>query len=284
MSSVDYSFLEYTYNPEELPTATVEDRLTKLGFSKRTRNSEGSVVIWTQNLCILVLKVGNVPKSEITGIGFLCDRDTITRTNAQPDPDDTGMFIVDNCAGLRTLLMPQEDFNDLRKSLQHIERNSTTGNEAGLSYVSGVIYNSTNARMRDFYQDIGFRFTKTGDRYYTFLSANNRFTILMDTQNDNGKIPTIVCDTDDVFVTTANYVSSGVDLRKFDIPENLEFGQLNHKIKGYNCNASGNENSYTIENLIPDAAPNLDIIFRQRKQYLHISETTLDTYYAESEK
>mgnify|MGYP001204736238 CR=1 FL=1 len=29
---------------------------------------------------------------------------------------------------------------------------------------------------------------------------------------------------------------------------------------------------------------NLDIIFRQRKQYLHISEKTLDTYYADAEK
>ena len=284
MNEVDYSFLEYSYNPEELPTQVVESQLERLGFAKRTRNSEGSVVIWTQNLCILVLKVCNVQTSGITGIGFLCDKGLIQRLNATADPDDTGMYIVDNCAGLRTLLMPQEEFSELRRSLQHIERNYAKSNDAGLNYVSGIIYNSIDARMRDFYQDIGFKFTRTGERYYTFMSPNNRCSILMDTQKDDGSIPTIICDTDDVFVTTANYVSNGVKLRKFDIPDELSFGDLNHKVRGYNCNAHGNENSYTIENLIPDAAPNLDIIFRQRKQYLHISEQTLDTYYADAEK
>jgi hypothetical protein len=284
MNKVDYSFLEYSYNPEEMPVTVVESQLERLGFSKRTRNSEGNVVIWTQNLCILILKACNVQKAGITGIGFLCDRGTIESTNAQPDPDDTGMYIVDNCAGLRTLLMPQEDFNDLRRSLQHIEKNNTPGSGAGLHYVSGIIYNNTDARMRDFYQELGFKFTKTGNRYYTFVSANNRFTILMDTQSNDNNIPSVICDTDDVFITTANYVSGGVELRHFEIPDQLDFGALNHKIRGYNCNASGNENSYTIENLIPNAAPNLDIIFRQRKQYLHISEKTLDTYYADAEK
>jgi len=282
MNGVDYSFLEYSYNPEQLPTGIVEQQLKKLGFIKRTRNTQGNVAIYTQNLCILLLKAANVQDAGISGIGFICDKDVISNTNAQLDPDDTGMYIVDNGAGLRTLLMPESDFSDLRKSLQQIEKTTTIGDEAGLTYVSGIIYNNTNARMRDFYQEIGFRFTRTGDRYFTFMSANNRFTILMDTQNSDGKIPTIICDTDDVFVTTANYVSGGVVLRKFDIPKQLDFGALNHKIKGYNCNASGNENSYTIENLIPTAAPNLDIIFRQRKQYLHITEKTLDTYYAES--
>jgi hypothetical protein len=227
-----------------------------------------------------LLKTADIQDAGLSGIGFICDKDVINNVNAQLDPDDTGMYIVDNYAGLRTLLMPEQDFSDLRKSLQNIEK-TTTSDEGGLTYVSGIIYNNTNARMRDFYQAIGFKFTRTGDRYFTFMSPNNRFTILMDTQNDDGKIPTIICDTNDVFITTANYVSNGVVLKKFDIPKQLEFGALNHKIKGYNCNASGNENSYTIENLIPNAAPNLDIIYRQRKQYLHISEKTLDTYYAE---
>jgi hypothetical protein len=280
MKQVDYSFLEYTYNPEQLPTNIIEQRLKKLGFTKRTRNTQGNVAIYTQNLCILLLKTADIQDAGLSGIGFICDKDVINNVNAQLDPDDTGMYIVDNYAGLRTLLMPEQDFSDLRKSLQNIEK-TTTSDEGGLTYVSGIIYNNTNARMRDFYQAIGFKFTRTGDRYFTFMSPNNRFTILMDTQNDDGKIPTIICDTNDVFITTANYVSNGVVLKKFDIPKQLEFGALNHKIKGYNCNASGNENSYTIENLIPNAAPNLDIIYRQRKQYLHISEKTLDTYYAE---
>ena len=40
MNKVDYSFLEYSYNPEEMPITVVESQLERLGFSKRTRNSE----------------------------------------------------------------------------------------------------------------------------------------------------------------------------------------------------------------------------------------------------
>ena len=285
---VDYSFLEYTYDPATMPINVVEDQLSKLGFAKRTRNSTGAVTVWTQNLCILIVKsVSNPAKLGISGIGFICSKDVIERIGAKPDPDDTGMYIKTTPAGpnvgLRTLLMPEEEFGELQRSLQQLEKTKGPGNEQGLNYVSGIIYNSIDARMRDFYQEIGFKFTKTGDRYYTFLSANNRFSILMDTQTSDGNVPSIICDTDDVFTTTANYVSNGVVLRKFDNDRDLDFGELNHKIRGYNCNAVGNENSYTIENLIQNAAPNLDIIFRQRKQYLNISETTLDTYYADNQ-
>jgi len=281
---VDYSFLEYSYNPELIQQETVEKRLNTLGFTKRTRNTSGAVTVWTQNLCILVLKEVQTDLSGITGIGFNAKQDVIDKIGAMPDKDDTGMYVIDNCAGLRTLLMSEDDFKDLRKSLNYTEQNATGGNENGLGYVSGIIYNCTDARMRDFYQEIGFRFTKTGDRYYTFMSANNRFSILMDMQKNDGKVPSIICDTDDVFNTTANFVSNKVPLKQFDInPNDLDFGEMNHRIMGYNCNADGNDNSYTIENLIPEAAPNLDIIFRQRKQYLNISETTLDTYYDASD-
>jgi hypothetical protein len=137
MKQVDYSFLEYTYNPEQLPTNIIEQRLKKLGFTKRTRNTQGNVAIYTQNLCILLLKTALVQDAGLSGIGFICDKDVINNTNAQLDPDDTGMYIVDNYAGLRTLLMPEQDFSDLRKSLQHIEK-TTTSDEGGLTYVSGI--------------------------------------------------------------------------------------------------------------------------------------------------
>ena len=278
---VDYSFLEYSYNPTITTTVDVEQRLNTLGFIKRTRNSSGAVTVWTQNLCILLLKEVDTDALGITGIGFNVSKDVITNIGAELDPDDTGMYVVDNCAGFRTLLMPEEEFKNLNKSLERITNKPTNVSSNGLNYVSGVIYNNANPRMRDFYQEIGFKFTRTGDRYYTFMSANNRFSLMLDTKSYDNKIPTIICDTDDVFSTTANFVAKGVKLKKLVTPE-LNFGEMNHKIVGYNCNASGNEDSYTIENMIPNAAPGLDIIFRQRKQYLNIQEQTLDTYYASS--
>ena len=57
------------------------------------------------------------------------------------------------------------------------------------------------------------------------------------------------------------------------------FKELNHKIKGYNCKAWGNENSHTIENFVPGVTKDIDLIVRQRSKYIHILEETVDSYY-----
>ena len=47
----------------------------------------------------------------------------------------------------------------------------------------------------------------------------------------------------------------------------LDFGEeLNYKIRAYNCTAIGNENSYSIEQFVPDALPGMDMIVRMRKR------------------
>ena len=65
-----------------------------------------------------------------------------------------------------------------------------------------------------------------------------------------------------------------------DEPEG--FKELTHKIKGYDCVAFGKYNSYSIENYIPKEVFNANIIFRQRKQYVKLSETSLDYYEKQS--
>ena len=75
------------------------------------------------------------------------------------------------------------------------------------------------------------------------------------------------------------FLSVGLEPELFNHNVHENFGtKLNYKIRAYNCRAWGNEQSYTIENFIK-VTPNIDIIYRQRNQYLHIQESTIDSYY-----
>ena len=79
-------------------------------------------------------------------------------------------------------------------------------------------------------------------------------------------------------VTDALEFLDTFDLPEFELIQNENFGtKLNWKIHTYNCKAWGNENSYTIENMLEFT--NADLIFRQRKNYLKIKEHTVDSYY-----
>ena len=84
-------------------------------------------------------------------------------------------------------------------------------------------------------------------------------------------------------VSTLHQSFEGESWENFDWSaeqDNLEpFGRLAHKIKGYNVKAWGNEESHSLENVIPavDNFPT-DIIFRQRRQYLKINQYTLEYY------
>jgi len=129
-------------------------------------------------------------------------------------------------------------------------------------------------RVSKFYQDLGFRITRSGNTYHNCVSANNRFTIMLNSFGSTKRIDSVICETDDVFNTTAYYVNKDVPLKKYNTkPTN--FKKLNYKITGYNCIASGNENSYSIENSINSISELFNVIFRMRKQHLHIEEHTL---------
>lgn len=281
----EYNFLEYSFNPVWLDPYTVEDRLADLGFTKRTSNADGSVCLYTQNLCIMLVRsCTSVTEPGITGIGLSSDIDTIRSTGAEYD-EQTGTFLRKLGPSMRLLMVANNQFGNFGTSVsnQTLLSNGDVRTNM-LEYVSGAIVGDVDRYVKDFMQDdLGFKFTKSGDRYNVFMSPNNRFTLLMDKEKPNTPIRSVVCDTEDVFMSTACFVGNGFQPKKFNLDgRKLKFGKMNHKIVGYNCLPIGDENSYTIENLIPDAAEGIDLIFRQRKQYLHIAEDTLDNYYAKA--
>lgn len=277
----DFGFLEYSFNPDVTPYELVFGKLGQLGFVNRSRHTSGYITVWTQNNAILLIReTYNIDQPSLTGLGFLASLHDIQQFGCNPDPE-TDLWVKMNDAGLRTLFIDTNRFTLDASSLMNYET-VDNGNytNPGIKLITGVKYNSCNPRMMDFYQSMGFKFTRSTDTYNTLVSANNRFTILCSKTQTDGKIKTVITDTDDVFKTTSSLTVAGVELKTFDVSsQELNFGNLNHKIVGYNCLAFGNKESYTIENFIPEAAPDLDVIFRTRKQYLHITGNTLDTHY-----
>jgi len=279
----EFSFIEISYDPSVTKTEYVESNLSKIGFVHRTQHKSGHAGFWNLQSCIALLRQDKSKTSpSITGIGFNASQQDIESLNAIYD-ETTDFFVVDNGVGIKTYLLSEKQIHhynsNLDESYQVIDSDSKTSKH--LNYVSGIKMNGHDINVIDHYIKLGFKYKDVSDNYGKLICENNRFTIMLDKRSGLKNIPTIICDTHDVFDATAYFLSVGIDLQRFNHQVHMNFGQkLNYKIKAYNCRAWGNEQSYTIENFIKGVSPDIDIIFRQRNQYLHIHETTLDSYYA----
>lgn len=277
----NFSFIEYTFNPDLEDPEYIYASLNKLGFIQRNSHVSGLYSMWTQNQSIILLRHSDEEKNFcITGLGIILSEEILEKYNAIYDLE-CSMHVIHDPNGMRVLAMPEKR---LSKMIQHgyqiVDKKSY--DTPGIEFFSGVIYNTVDPATMDFYQDIGFRFTKSSEKYNTLMSENNRFTILMNKTDSSGYIDTVYTDTHDVFKTTRCYTAAGFDLKEYNLDrDNLNFGAaLNHKIVGYNCAAFGNSNSYTIENCVKQPLPNVDLIFRTRKQYLHINEEVIEFHNA----
>lgn len=277
----NFSFIEYTFNPHTEDPENVYGSLNKLGFVQRNSHVSDLYSMWTQNQSIILLRQSDdKPNFSITGLGVILADEVLSKYKSTYDAD-CSMHVMHDPEGLRILAMPEKR---LSKMIEHgyeiVDKRSY--DTSGIEYFSGLIYNTVNPRTMDFYQEIGFRFTKSSEKYNTLMSENNRFTMLMSKTDSSGTIDTVYADTHDVFKTTRHFTVAGFDLKEYNLDrENLKFGTaLNHKIVGYNCAAFGNSNSYTIENCVKQPLPNLDLIFRTRKQYLHINEEVIEFHNA----
>lgn len=276
----DYSFFEYSFDSLLYSSDELAETLASLGFTCVSMHVSGKVSVWSHNLCIIMLRdCAGIASPRITGLGFIADSDLIDSLDPKHDVD-TDMWVTGDKNGMRILLINENDISVLRSGLT--EKYTPTGTEftrnAGLEFVSGMVYNSVDRHMLDFYQNIGFKFTKSTDRFNTLLGANSRFTILCDKVVQDSAVRAIVFDTPNVFSATAFFTANGLQHRRFYNKSSSNVGELNHKVKGYNCIAFGNENSYTIENFIPQALPGVDFVYRQRKQYFGLEDPIVEHY------
>jgi hypothetical protein len=277
MSNV--GFLEYSFNPQLVDSELIYSNLNNLGFIHRNQHKSNLTGFWIQHSAIILLRqTDQVQQPTISGIGLIVPEETITAVQPIVDPNND-MYVCSDGGGLRVLLSTSDQINSLlANGYDVVDRKDY--DLPGLEYFSGMVYNCFDQKVLDFYCGLGFKIAKMGENYITLLSSENRFSLLINKHSNMGKVSTVVCDTMDVFRTTSCYAVAGINTRPFHIDRaSLNFGnKLNHKIVGYNCAAFGNEQSYTIENYIDLALPNLDLIFRTRKHYPHITEQTLNYY------
>ena len=281
MIKAEFSFLEYSYNSAETDIMDIEQGLGDLGFACRAHHRSENTTLWTQDRCILLVRdCPDISNPGITGIGMMSNQFTIESLECEYD-ETVEMYVTQDCGGNRILLFPEsgDGLGDMLDGNYHVNNIEPNDKETGLEYISGIILNCLNARQMDFYQDLGFKFTKSGDRFNTLVSNNNRFIIKVDKSSGTGGIKGVVVDCDDVFVTTSKLHLAGVMLKKFESAEYSEFGGSAHKINGYNCVAQGSSSSYTIENFCISPVVGVDVTFRSRKQYLDISDNLLKIYY-----
>jgi len=280
----EFSFLEYKYDPDFIDIASIDDRFTRLGFIKIATHKYNNVSVWQLNFnVIFVIEEECKHDLKLSGLGFLCDQTMINELCAGYD-ETTDLYTVKDPNGFNILLYPFSEF-DVSDSLisdnydliqPYLPKKSNI-----IDYTSGVVYNIFNDTTVEFYEKMGFRKTISGEEYVAMVAENNRFTMMFNIlPNDKPVVSALICETTDVFYSTAYFINKGFEFKKY-CKQYSDFEDLNYKINGYNCLADGTNKSFTIENRMIDAVPNLDVIIRQRKKYIHMHESTLKEHYNE---
>lgn len=278
--TTEYAFLEYTYNPSRYSDEYIGEQLASIGYRMRTSTETNNCQLWTQaNSIIMLNRSTESEKDGISGIGFVTDLASIEHLPVKYDVD-LSMYIIENSTEFRSIFVDEDEYSKIRDILsKHKVYDLPQYSNPHITFTTGIVYNQNHRTVMDHYQDMGFKFTKQGDAYNTLVSNNNRFSILIDRLSVNNEVPAIILDTNDVFASTASFIVNGCELKEYKDINAENFGNMNYKINSYNCLAFGNETSYSIENKLIQPLPNLDVIFRQRKQTLHILENTILTHY-----
>jgi hypothetical protein len=276
---VDLVFLEYSFNPDQLPSVDVYKNLNELGFSCKREHNQSGVQIWGQDECLLLIRQNSelTQACGITGMGFLTDLDIAHQfPNVVYDTETDYYLIPDPEHKLNIYLI---DHNSVKRSYQ-TPINSVSV-EPLFSKFWGAEWCSVNDNIMAVLTQLA---SHTGtDPGYQKFTFSNKFMLFLN-EKDSATIK-LVADTRDVFETTAKLSFKNAQLMNFTqcVQSDDQVGSLTHKVVGYNCKAFGNTRSYSIENYAESAQLNLDIIFRERKNYLKISTESL-VFYNEHKK
>lgn len=270
----NFSFIEYTYNPDREPGTLLTHRLMQLGFAPRSQHNQNDVKFWSQESCIVMVRADSNFRGEgkVSGLGLVTDKDTIASVHNSVPCTQTGFFKVSFPKDTFTFYLIEDQQLQTLANYNYTPIASTNDNTVGLDFISGVEFCAVTTELVDFMKKVGF--TEQGN---VLLSPNKRFTAVL--SNKPGQsVRRVICETPDVFVTTAKLIANHVTLLQFEDNEYNDFENLTHKIRGYNCVAFGKYNSYSIENYILADSFNTDIVFRSRRQFLKISTEGLDYY------
>ena len=268
----DAVFLEYRFNPEREPYQPLFERLTKLGFTQRSKHSLSNVEVWVQARAILLIHPDHLfsQPGQIMGLG------TVSKSHPMDEMpgvylDELTDFYAKECDnGFKFYFTETESLTHLYKVT-----NSAPATSSGITAFGGLVISSTSKDIKDTLELVAEKKEKS-EKYSKYI-FKNKFTIFLKEDRDEG-VELLVSESVDVFSTTSYISARDIRTVHFDDLDVSKFGTMAHKIKGYNCKPFGNEQSYSIENYIPKEDFNVDLVFRSRKKYIKIKEDTLDYY------
>ncbi len=268
-----FTYIEYSFNTSQITQAEVDQRLLALGFICSARHLTKNLALWNQNKVILMIKNDDTRASGITGTAYTITTNDIKNHSIDFKFDSpTTTYTATDTNGFNIIALPFEvnvfDYNFSVAS-------TADAYHAGsyIENISGLIYKTTTA-MDSFYSGLDFRASsKCSDSIIDFYDKINiRFL------SGTPCIPTLICDTKNIFSTTAKLASAGVTFQNFSTTGD-PIGELDWKVAAYNCFSVGNNRSYTIENRIPEALPGMDLVVRTRNKFMHISSEAIELYY-----
>ena len=252
---------------------TTESELTKLGFIKVTKHHLHDVYFWHLNECIVMVKL-DPGFTGFAGLGLVAHQDSISKSGAEYDEAST--WHVVNINGLEIYLNTEVGIESSITSFYDMI-NTKRKLLYGPHKFTGLVLNNNSLPTFEIFETLGFKFNP-GDNYNKLLSSNN-FTIMLDKTNSRQQ-PTVMADTPDIFGNIATLSLADVPMKEYkqeSYPLNL--GSFSHRVKAYNCAAEGNQESHTIEKMVLNTPSHMDIIIKQRKHKVTISETTLDYHF-----
>jgi len=265
------NFLVYGHNDY----LRLTDELSTLGFSEVSNHTTSLNSFWHQNNCIIHAKDRAEGPHGLIGFGMVVSQSTIENSGAVYD-DTSGWYKLLCPQGLEVYLQTQSGIENVL-STKYVTVSNEVEKRSGPNKFSGLVINQKEPFDLVFYEMLGFKTTSSID--YTKLTSSNHFTIMIDNKGLTER-PTVIVDCPELFRNIAGLSLTDIDLKRYETNYSTgNFGKLTHKIKGYNCVAHGNEESYTIEKMMLDYPHGTNIILRQRKQKIHINEYTLDLHY-----
>jgi len=278
----NFSFFEYSYNSIVADPASLFADLTLLGFACRSRHLHSNVTVWVQNRCILLLRDNHqIHKNGITGLGLTVTQDLLDNCPDARIDHNTDFYIISNDDNsFNFYLLPAKGIEQFAQNYEVLDDKHIPA--PGFENFTGFVIDTDNASTVEIINRLSKSSTKLNN-YTRYLLPNNQFSIFVKSEKNVG-VETVIIDTLDVFKCTSHLMLKHVELATFDDDNEGDFGNLNHKIKGYNCKAFGNKTSYSIENYIPKGKVNFNIIFRERNQYIKIREETLEYYATRNQK
>ena len=101
---VDFSFLEYSFDPSVADREKIHSSLNRLGFVHRTQHRSDTVGFWVQNQCIILLREdANGSEPHISGLGFIAPPHIIENDDIYFDQQSNIYITVDPMTGKKTV-------------------------------------------------------------------------------------------------------------------------------------------------------------------------------------